>query len=55
MICWLIPAASFLALRAGKFAHSYLSLSRSIRTWVSGPHLRLGWVESKTLSKVVPD
>ena len=55
MICWLIPAASFLVLSPGKFAHSYLSLRRSMMTWLSGPHLTPGWVVSRTRIKVVPD
>ena len=50
-----MPAASFLVLRAGKLAHSYLSFRRSMMTWLSGPHLTLGWVESRILIRVVPD
>ena len=42
-------------MRAGKLAHSYLSFRRSMMTWLSGPHLTLGWVESRTLIRVVPD
>ena len=50
-----MPAASFLVLRAGKLAHSYLSFRRSMMTWLSGPHLTPGWVVSRTRIKVVPD
>ena len=49
-----MPAASFLVLRAGKFAHSYLNFRRSMMTWLSGPHLTLGWVDSRTRIRVVP-
>ena len=50
-----MPAASFLDLSAGKFAHSYLSLRRSMMTWLSGPHLTPGWELSITRIRVVPD